>query len=108
MSTSKDARGALPWWQTDTLMTRVDKLATSFPDRVYAAYPKSPLTYDAGFRDYTYHDLASAVNGLAWLLRNALGHGTVPETLAYIGPNDIRYPALILGAAKVGHKVSCT
>ena len=28
------------------------------------------------------------------------------ETLAYIGPNDLRYNVLILGAVKAGYKVS--
>jgi hypothetical protein len=30
------------------------------------------------------------------------GHG---EILAYLGPNDLRYPALVLGAVKAGYCV---
>ena len=34
-----------------------------------------------------------------------LGPGKDFETLAYIGPLDVRYNALLLGAVKAGYKV---
>ena len=96
---------ALPWWKRETLMSRVDSIAKESPNKIYAAYPRSPLTYDEGFREITYSELANAVNGIAHLLKRLLPNDKPGQTLAYIGPNDIRYPALILGAAKLGHKV---
>lgn len=45
------------------------------------------------------------MNGVAWWLQNSLGPGNF-ETLAYIGPDDIRIPALIVGAIKAGYVVS--
>ena len=83
----------------------VDKRARLTPDSIYAEYPVSTLTYDEGYRKITYKDFANAVNGAAQWLVDTLGPGKGFETLAYIGPNDIRYPALILGAVKAGYKV---
>ena len=83
----------------------VDKRAALTPDNIYSEYPVSTLTYDDGYRRITYRDLANAINGVAGWLVDTLGPGRNFETLAYIGPNDIRYPALILGAVKAGYKV---
>lgn len=86
----------------------VDKRASSTPDAIYAKYPVSTLTYDKGYRTITYRGFANAVNGAARWLVDILGHGENFETLAYIGPNDLRYPAFILGAVKAGYKVTDT
>lgn len=83
----------------------VDHLALVKPNSVYAEYPVSTLSYQEGYRRITYGELANAVNGVAWWLQEALGPGKDFETLAYIGPNDLRYPALILGAVKAGYVV---
>ena len=80
----------------------IDRLAAEDPDTLYAEYPHSTLSYEEGYRKITYDDLANAVNGIAaWLLRT-LGSGQNFEILPYIGPNDVRYPALVLGAIKAG------
>lgn len=84
--------------------TLVDRLAEVKPNSLYAEYPVSTLTYEEGYRRITYRDLANAVNGVAWWLQEALGPGKDFEILAYIGPNDLRYPALILGAVKAGSR----
>lgn len=83
----------------------VDHLADVTPNALYAEYPVSSLSYKEGYRKITYGDLANAVNGVAWWLHEALGPGRDFETLAYIGPNDLRYPALVLGAVKAGYVV---
>lgn len=89
----------------DLIPNLVDKRATLTPDAIYAEYPVSVRTYDQGYRKITYREFANAVNGAATWLVDTLGPGKDFETLAYIGPNDIRYPALILGAVKAGYKV---
>ncbi|KAI4264766.1 MAG: hypothetical protein L6R42_000138 [Xanthoria sp. 1 TBL-2021] len=68
----------------DLIPTLVDKRAALTPHNVYAEYLVSPQTYDQGYRRILFTNLANAVN-------------------AYIGPNDIRYPAIILGAVKTGY-----
>ncbi|RAH43173.1 acetyl-CoA synthetase-like protein [Aspergillus brunneoviolaceus CBS 621.78] len=50
----------------------------------------------------TYEVLANAINGLAHWLVSHLGPGK-GEVLTYVGPNDLPYPALILGAVKAGY-----
>ena len=90
----------------DTVPSLVDKRAGVTPEAIYAEYPVSALSYEEGYRKITYRDFANAVNGAAgWLSKTLLGPGLAFETLAYIGPNDLRYTALILGAAKAGYKV---
>jgi thioester reductase-like protein len=80
----------------------VDHYAKFKPDQLYAEYPRSPTSYDEGFRPITYRAFANAINGNAWWLTKTLGRGN-GEPLAYIGPNDLRYPALVLGAVKAGY-----
>jgi acyl-CoA synthetase (AMP-forming)/AMP-acid ligase II len=82
----------------------IDHFAKTKPDAVYAEYPLSPISYDLCFRLITFRDLANTVNGIAWWLTGILGLGN-GEVLAYIGPNDLRYPALVLGAIKAGYVV---
>lgn len=84
----------------------VDQRARSDPESLYAEYPRSVTSYDEGYQKITIGSLANAVNGVAWWLQKTLGRGEHFETLAYIGPNDLRYPALILGAVKAGYTVT--
>ncbi|KAF3391263.1 Iterative polyketide synthase CazM [Penicillium rolfsii] len=80
----------------------VDHYAKFKPDQLYAEYPRSLTSYDEGFRPITYRAFANAINRMAWWLITTLGQGN-GEPLAYIGPNDLRYPALVLGAVKAGY-----
>ncbi|KAL4974654.1 NRPS-like enzyme [Aspergillus desertorum] len=84
-----------------TLLPRlVDYYALEKPDAIYAEYPKSATSYEDGFYQVT--DFANAVDGLAWWLTKSLGPGK-GEILPYIGPNDLRYPALVLATVKAGY-----
>ena len=85
----------------------VDGMAAARPEALYAEIPSSYTSYDQGYRKITYRELANAVNGIAWLLTKELGRGQDFETLAYVGPNDLSYPIIILGAVKAGYKVVC-
>ncbi|KAK6598613.1 nonribosomal peptide synthetase [Botrytis cinerea] len=105
--TSHAINGAgAPVPQAKTLLVHiVDHMAKTKPQALYAEFPTSPVTYDEGFRRVTYKDFANAINGVAWCLHDNLGAGKELETLAYIGPNNLIYPSLILGATKAGYKV---
>lgn len=83
----------------------IDGMANTRPWALYAETPRSLTTFDAGYRKITYGRLANAINGAAWLLEKNLGKGRAHETLAYIGPNDLGYVVMILGAVKAGYKV---
>ena len=94
-----------PWTKKELLIHRVDRLAETTPHAVFAEFPAAH-DYEGGFREVTYGSLANAVNALAWWLEGTLGRGRDFETLAYIGPNDLRYTALTLGAVKAGYLAS--
>lgn len=55
----------------------------------------------------TYLQLANVIDGLAWWLVDHLGPGSHqhPEVLTYVGPNDVRYSAMVLAAVKAGYVV---
>lgn len=97
---SKTAR-----WQGDLLPHIVDRLASETPDAIYALWPVAPASYQAGFREINYGQLANIVNGLAWWIVEQLGTGDGEQVLTYIGPNDVRYCALVLAAVKTGYVV---
>ncbi|KAL8902865.1 MAG: hypothetical protein Q9207_004330 [Kuettlingeria erythrocarpa] len=83
----------------------VDGTATTRPSAVYAEVPKSFDSYEPGYRRITYRALANAINGVAWWLHHKLGRGQDHQTIAYIGPNDLTYVIMILGAVKAGYKM---
>ena len=95
-------------WRDALLPHTVDHLAEVSPSAPYALYPNSPTTYNDGYRTVTYKDFANAINGFAWWLKEHLGPTKDFEVLAYIGPNDVRYTALCLGAVKAGYVVGPT
>lgn len=92
-------------WRNQLLPHIVDHLAKVTPAAPYSLYPNSPTTYDEGYQTVTYKDFANAINGLAWWLNDNLGPSDTIEVIAYIGPNDIRYTALLLAAIKAGYVV---
>jgi acyl-CoA synthetase (AMP-forming)/AMP-acid ligase II len=84
----------------------VDDFAAEQPDKIFAYFPKSSNVKD-GFINVTYSALARAIDRTAWWLEERLGgRSTTFETLAYIGPSDLRYTILMVAAVKTGYKVS--
>lgn len=86
------------------LPTILDDRARDTPDRVYASVPKTGKLND-GYRDISYRQVANASNRVAWWLERETGKSTTFETIAYIGPIDLRYVFLVIAAAKVGYKI---
>lgn len=82
----------------------VDFYARTDPAKVYASIPKSSAKLSNGFNDITMAKLAAVVNRLSWWMDDDLGYGDL-DTVAYIGPTDIRYAAMFLAAVKCGYKV---
>lgn len=83
----------------------IDDRARETPGQLFAAFPKSSRIED-GFQDVTYGQFANAINACAWWIEQEIGKGVDFQTLAYIGPSDLRYAILTVGALKTGHKVS--
>lgn len=84
----------------------IDEIATNDPTALWIEYPTDPTSYDSGYKQITYAQLANAINGTARWMEDALGHGENGETLTYIGPNDPFYGILIVAAVKAGYKVN--
>ena len=82
----------------------LDKWARDEPDRLYALVPQSARIID-GFDEVTMRQMAHAVDTTASWLIETFGNCKDFQTLAYIGPSDLRYPVLTLAAMKTGWKV---
>ncbi|KAJ0423276.1 hypothetical protein BJY00DRAFT_310406 [Aspergillus carlsbadensis] len=82
----------------------LDYRAARSPDLVWAKFPVSPTSYEQGFRAATYAQMRNAVDRVAWLLVEQIGRSKTVETLAYLGPGDLRYHIVLLAAVKTGYK----
>ena len=85
----------------------IDQRAREDPQRPFWSLPRSSNLAD-GFRDIGYGSVARAINRTAWWLEEIVGKSTTFETLAYMGPPDLRYAVLTVAAQKTGHTVSRT
>lgn len=85
----------------------VDQRASDTPDRPFAIVPKT-ANIDDGYREYKYSELSQAVNKMSWWLDQELGKSVNLETIAYMGPPDLRYSFLYLGALKTRRNVSAS
>ena len=83
----------------------IDDYARETPNRCFCSLPKTTRIED-GFYNITYGVLANAINRLAWWIEEKLGTNEDFETLAYVGPPDLRYIALTIAAQKTGYKAS--
>ena len=93
--------------QTDNVLLPnvIDDIAESEPSLVWIEYPALSTSYDSGFKQITFKQLANAIDGTAAWLESGLGRGKDHETLTYIGPNDPFYGILVVAAVKAGYKV---
>lgn len=82
----------------------LDELASTDPQRVYAAIPKTAEVKD-GYQDITVADLARAVNFTAKWIEDKFGKGINFDTITYIGLSDLRGVVTLLAAIKTGYKV---
>ena len=90
------------------LAHHVADIARKDPGRTAYTIPKDPKTYSKGYRVVTYSDFERGVDRLAWFLEEKLGKSTALDTLAYIGPNDIRYFMLSVAVPKARYKILFT
>lgn len=90
-------------WQEQLLPQVVERLGQERPDAVYGEWVSG-----TDIVAISYAQLANIVNGLATWLIKELGpgqDGLEPNVLTYVGPNDVRYSALVLAATKAGYVV---
>ena len=85
------------------LATQIDELAHNEPERVWMSV--ASMNPCDGFREITWANLANAINHAAWWIESTVGHGQNIPTIAYVGPNDVRYHILMMAVVKTGFKV---
>jgi acyl-CoA synthetase (AMP-forming)/AMP-acid ligase II len=88
------------------LVNIVDERAKLEPSQPWIYVPKSSHP-KLGWKAITFKEAANAVNKIAHRILDVSGtpsHGNFP-TVAYIGPNDARYPIFMLAAVKAGYQV---
>ncbi|KAF5863882.1 hypothetical protein ETB97_009168 [Aspergillus alliaceus] len=91
--------------QGKLLPTIIDELARDDPDGLWIEYPTSPTSFDAGYSQITYAELANAVNGVANCITSALGRDNTGEPLAWLAPNSPLCSITLIAAMKAGFKL---
>lgn len=87
------------------LPTLIDKVAAEDPDRECISIPRSSEPSD-GWEPISWKAMANAVNRAAHRVVEVCGKpepDTFP-TIAYIGPNDIRYIVFMIATVKAGYQ----
>ncbi|KAF4455591.1 hypothetical protein F53441_2115 [Fusarium austroafricanum] len=85
------------------IMALVEKIALEDPTRPFSFIPVSDNVKD-GWKPVTYAQLINAVNYLAHHISKTITSTEEFPTVAYIGPNDVRYPMMTLACVKAGCK----
>jgi hypothetical protein len=98
--TRRDAGGRL-------LPSTIDQLALSRPNDIFFSIPKDENDLMRGFDDISCIQFSNAINHAAVWLQGRVGENDdiLFDSLAYLGPNDLRYPILAIAAAKHGKQV---
>ena len=82
----------------------IDEYARKVPDKTYCFVARS-LQVEDGFEAISYSRFANAINRCSFWMEAELGRGQNFDTVAYLGPFDLRTAILIVAAIKTGHKV---
>ncbi|KAJ5107679.1 hypothetical protein N7456_004354 [Penicillium angulare] len=83
----------------------IDELALNEPNRTVVSIPRSSNAKD-GWKDLSASVYANAINRLAHSIVDKFGRAKKHDypTVAYIGPNDVRYLIILTATIKAGYK----
>lgn len=81
-----------------------DTTAQKKPDQLYCVHPVSSDIFQ-GWRTITFADLGSAINRMALWIQENVASSDAPQTLAYMGANDVRYCAFMFACMRLRHTV---
>lgn len=87
-----------------TVLRILDDITAKDPSQLYCIHPVSS-DVSQGWRNITFADLSSAINRMALWIKEHVASSDEPETLAYMGANDIRYIAFVFACMRLRHKV---
>lgn len=90
--------------QKRLLARTVDDRAETNPSQRFAIIPQGS-EISSGFQDISIKDLARAVNFMCWWIEIIIGPAQFPQTVAYMGNNDVRYFIFMLACQKTGYQV---
>ncbi|KAI7968613.1 hypothetical protein EIK77_006632 [Talaromyces pinophilus] len=97
--------GGEPAYGQRIFVKLIDDIALNDPHRTLLSIPHSANPKD-GWQDLSFGVFANAVNRLSHWIADQVGlaqEGTFP-TVAYIGPNDVRYLIVLTATIKTGYK----
>ena len=83
----------------------LDAVAESRPDQIYCIHPVSS-GFSLEWKSITFAELSSAINRMAVWIKENVAASEHPQTLAYMGANDIRYCAFVFACMRLRHTVS--
>jgi hypothetical protein len=82
----------------------VEAIAETDPSRVWASIPIS-LDVTDGFRDITFKEMLHAIDFICWWIEYQIGSSRDFETVAYLGPSDMRYSVMLVATMKCRYQV---
>ncbi|KAL4966920.1 uncharacterized protein BDV14DRAFT_170376 [Aspergillus stella-maris] len=101
---NKAAESGIPNLGKRLMAKVIDELAVLDPERRICSMPEPPDSAKA-YGDLSTKTLAHAINSLSWWIVQSFGKGDCyKETLAYMGPNDVRYLVMVVACNKTGYK----
>jgi len=86
------------------LISAIEEKVKWLPNETYMRYP-APDWEVQGYRTLTWANYGDSINKVAFWLDETLGKTTGNETVAYLGPNDLRYALLLPAVVKTGRKL---
>jgi len=86
------------------LVTAIEEKVQWSPNQTYMRYPMPNWEVD-GYRTLTFAQYGDSINKVAHWLDEKLGKATENDTVAYLGPNDLRYAVLWPAMIKTGRKL---
>ncbi|KAJ5670583.1 Male sterility NAD-binding [Penicillium maclennaniae] len=85
-----------------TALRILDTVAEFQPDQIYCIHPVSSGP-SLEWKSITFADLSSAINRMAVWIKKNVADSEHPQTLAYMGPNDIRYCIFVFACMRLRH-----
>ncbi|KAJ5896728.1 NRPS-like protein biosynthetic cluster [Penicillium subrubescens] len=88
--------------QNSTVLRLLDAIHAQDPTALYCVHPVSSDVSD-GWTDISIADLVSATSRFAYWIHTKVALADGPQTLAYMGANDIRYCAFVFACMRLRH-----
>ncbi|PHH93094.1 hypothetical protein CDD83_946 [Cordyceps sp. RAO-2017] len=84
----------------------IDETAAKEPNRAFVCAPRTSDPRD-GWEEISYQQISNAINNAATDIVKRFGSAPKDSfpTVAYIGPNDVRYLIMMMGCIKAGYQV---